>query len=170
MSDSLRKVYCNQDRQISILLAQATDLTAISALPSSHCERVWTDFSSFSARHGLDPWLASEGDLCIFILDRAKDTVSFAAVKGEFKSVLSIRKHSKSEVCNVPFPDLVVRGLMQAMETEELLQLPFDPEIVHVLLKHSPCVQGPASFLAQRQSSIICCLFWGMLFLTKLWL
>ena len=41
------------------LLAQATDLTAISTLPSSHFERVWIDFSSFCTRHGLDPWLAS---------------------------------------------------------------------------------------------------------------
>ena len=50
---------------------------------------------------------------------------------------------------------------MQAIESEDLLQLPFNPEIVHVLLKHSPCVQGPASFLVQRQSAIICCLYWG---------
>ena len=50
---------------------------------------------------------------------------------------------------------------MQAMESEECLQLPFKPEIVHVLLKHSSCVQGPASFLVQRQSAIICCLYWG---------
>ena len=102
--------------------------------------------------------MASDGDLCIFILDRAKETASFAAVKGEFRSVLSVRKHSKSEVCNVPYPDLMVRGLVQAMETEELLQLPFDPEIIYVLLKHSPCLQGQVSFLAQRQSAIICCL------------
>ena len=58
-------------------------------------------------------------------------------------------------------PDLLVRGLLQAMETEELMQLPFDPEILYVLLKYSPCLQGQVSFLAQRQSALVCCLFWG---------
>ena len=105
--------------------------------------------------------MASDGDFCLFILARAKETASLAMVECDFKTVLSIRKHSGTNVCNVPFPNLVVRGLMQAIESEEFLQLPFEPEIVHVLLKHSSCVQGPTSFLVQQQSAIICCLYWG---------
>ena len=96
------------------------------------------EFSSFCTRHGLDPWLASGDDICVFLVDLAKETSSLTAVKGDLKSVLSVRKHSKSEVANVHHPDLLVRGLLQAMETEELLQLPFDPEILYVLLKYSP--------------------------------
>ena len=105
--------------ETSRLLANATDLTTISALPSSNVERVWMEYHSFCTRQGLDPWLASGDDICIFLVDLAKETSSLTAVKGDLKSVINIRKHSKSEVVNMQHPDLLVRGLLQSMEKEE---------------------------------------------------
>ena len=145
------------------MVAKATHLAGTAYAPSTNSTygKAWTRFSTFCTKNGVDPWSASDGDICLFIIARAKETASLAMVESDFKTVLSIRKHSGTNVCNVPFPHLVVRGLMQAIESEELLQLPFDPEIVHILLKHSPCVQGLASFLVLWQSAIICCLYWG---------
>ena len=48
------------------------------------------------------------------------------------------------------------------------MQLPFDPEILYVLLKYSPSLWNRASFLAQRQSALVCCLFWGNAYFDKI--
>ena len=69
-------------------------------------------------------------------------------VEGDLKTVISIRKNTGIPMGNVSFPSLMVKGLMQTMESEERLQLPFKPEVVQVLLKNALCVKGPVTFFA----------------------
>ena len=91
-------------KETSRLIAQATQLTSISTAPPSNSERVWSWFSFFCSKHGVDPWSASDGDICLFIIARAKETASLAMVEGDLKTVLSFRKNAGTSMGNVPFP------------------------------------------------------------------
>ena len=56
----------------------------------------------------------------------------------------------------------MVSGLFKTIESEERLKLPFEPEVVQVLLKNALTVQDkPVSFVALRQAAMYVCMYWG---------
>ena len=69
-------------------------------------------------------------------------------VEGDLKAVMSFRRNAGKPIGNIPFASLVVKGLLKTMESEERLKLPFEPEVVQVLLKNALSVKGPITFVA----------------------
>ena len=143
-------IHPNATKETARLVAKATHLAGTAYAPSTNSTygKAWTRFSTFCTRNGVDPWTASDMDVCLFIVHRSEETASPNMVKGDLKAVMSFRKNSGKPIGNVPFASLVVKGLLKTMESEERLKLPFEPEVVQVLLKNALCVKGPVTFVA----------------------
>ena len=82
-------------------------------------------------------------------------------VEGNLKAVMSFWRNAGKPLGNIPFASLVVKGLLKTMESEERVCLPFEPEVVQVLLKNALSVQGPTDFVSLRQAALYCAMYWG---------
>ena len=63
----------------------------------------------------MDPWEASEMDICLFIVHRSEETASPNMVEGDLKAVMSFRRNAGKPLGNIPFASLVVKGLLKTM-------------------------------------------------------
>ena len=69
------------------------------------------NWSNFCSKNGVDPWTASDMDICQFVVARSEETASPNVVEADLKAVMSFRKNAGKPIGNAPFASLVVKGL-----------------------------------------------------------
>ena len=75
-------------------MEKATTLAAQALAPSTkdNYGRAWVRFSTFCKGKGVDPMLATESDVSIFLVQRSEETDSPNMVEGDLKAIKCFRK------------------------------------------------------------------------------
>ena len=120
-------IHPNATPETARLVAKATQLAADSYASSTSGAygKSWTKFTDFCSKHGVDPWTATDMDVCLFVVARSEETASPNVVEADLKAVMSFRRNANKPIGNIPCAGLVVKGLLKTMESEEKLMLPF---------------------------------------------
>ena len=145
------------------LMEKATSLAAQALAPSTkdNYGRAWVRFSTFCKGKGIDPMLATESDVAIFLVQRSEETDSPNMVEGDLKAVKCFRKQAGKPLGEIPLIPNVMAGLLKNMEAGSLNRLGFEPEHVQCLFKAALTENGPDNFVGIRQAALYAAMYWG---------
>ena len=145
------------------LMEKATTLAAQALAPSTkdNYGRAWVRFSTFCKGKGVDPMLATESDVSIFLVQRSEETDSPNMVEGDLKAIKCFRKQAGKPLGAIPLIPNVMAGILKNMEADSLNRLGFEPEHVQCLFKVALSENGPDNVVGIRQAALYAAMYWG---------
>ena len=96
-------IHPNATPETARLVAKATQLAADSYASSTSGAygKSWNKFANFCSKHGVDPWTATDMDVCFFVVARSEETASPNVVEADLKAVMSFWRNANKPLCRV---------------------------------------------------------------------